>query len=87
MAHLKIKVVPGSSVDRIMGMMGDHLKVKVRAPAESGRANKALVTLIARWLGVEAGRVVIASGHQAPRKVVSLDGVDEAVIRERIESL
>ena len=44
---LIVKVVPGSSRDRIVGKYGDALKVQVSAAPERGRANEAVIALIA----------------------------------------
>jgi hypothetical protein len=41
-ARLRIKVVPGSSRDEVVGWLGDALKIKVTAPPQKGRANEAV---------------------------------------------
>ena len=44
---IRVKVVPGASRAGIAGVLGDRLKVRVSAPAEGGRANKAVCAVIA----------------------------------------
>ena len=51
-ARLKAKVVPGSSRNRIVGWLGDALKINVTAPPEKGKANEAVVELLSMKLGI-----------------------------------
>ena len=81
MGRLSLKVVPGSSRDEIVGWLGDSLKVKVKAPPEKGRANEAVVALLAERLGIDASSIVVVSGHSSPAKVVAVDGMDDEAIR------
>jgi uncharacterized protein (TIGR00251 family) len=81
MGRLNLKVVPGSSRDEIVGWLGASLKVKVKAPPEKGRANEAVVALLAERLGIDTSSVAVVSGHGLPAKVVEVDGMDEEAIR------
>ena len=78
MATVNVKVVPGSSRDRVVGRYGDAVKVQVCAPPEGGRANKAVVEVIATALGVRTQQVQIIKGHTQARKVVEIAGVDQS---------
>ena len=49
----KVKVVPGSSRTVIAGVLGGMLKVKIAAPPEKGKANKALIDFLAGKLGLK----------------------------------
>ena len=51
--RMAVKVVPGASRDRIVGKLGDALKVAVSKPPEAGAANKAVIALLARSLDVD----------------------------------
>ena len=84
MARLAVKVVARSSADRVAGRYGDSYKVHVRAPAEGGRANEAVLKVLADALGVKVAQVQILSGHTHTRKVVSVDGLDEAAVAARL---
>jgi uncharacterized protein (TIGR00251 family) len=81
LGRLNLKVVPGSSRDEIVGWLGDSLKVKVKAPPEKGRANEAVVALLAERLGTDASSIAVVSGHSSPAKVLEVDGMDDGAFR------
>ena len=81
---LRIKVVPGSSRDGLAGWLGDTLKVRVRAPAERGKANAAVEEIVAAALGVAPARARIVAGHASARKVIEVSGFSEAEIQDRL---
>lgn len=85
-SELTIKVVPGASGDAVAGWLGDALKVRVSAPPEKGKANEAVVQLLAETLGIEPRRVSITAGHTAPRKRVVVEGLSRGELRQRIDS-
>jgi uncharacterized protein (TIGR00251 family) len=74
MATINVKVVPGSSRDRVVGRYGDGVKVQVSAPPEGGRANRAVEEVIGAALGLKAQQVRVVKGHTQARKVVEVDG-------------
>jgi len=84
-ARFAIKVVPGASRDRIVGALGDALKMAVAKPPQGGAANRAVVKLLASALGVAESDVEIVRGHRAARKEVSVRGMTEADLRLRLE--
>ncbi len=86
MGRLSLKVVPGSSRDEIVGWLGDSLKVKVKSPPEKGRANEAVVALLAERLRIDASSIAMVSGHGSPAKVVDVDGMDAAALRQAFSS-
>ena len=82
---LAVRLNPKSSRDEIAGME-DHggacmLKARVRAIPEAGRANAALETLIARWIGVPPSTVSVAHGGKSRLKQVVVAGDAEALSR------
>ena len=84
MGRLNIKVVPGASRDQIVGWLEDALKIKVTAPPEQGKANEAVVTLLAKTLGVRRDTIEIVSGHGSPAKTVDIALMDNDVIQKAI---
>jgi uncharacterized protein len=82
--RLRLRVSPGARRARIVGRHGDAWKVRVAAPPTDGRANAAVVDLLAETLEVSASAVTLVSGHAARDKVVALAGVDAAEVEKRL---
>lgn len=82
--RLPVKVVPGSSRDCIAGWLGETLKVRVRAPAERGKANAAVEKVVAEALGVSKECAQIVRGRTSPRKTIEISGLSEADVHQRL---
>ena len=71
--ELRVKVVPKSSRNEILGPMADGtLKVRIAAAPEKGKANAELCAFLARHYGVPRSAVTILSGQTSPRKLVRI---------------
>lgn len=81
MGRLKVKVAPGSRRNAIAGWMGDTLKLQVQAPPEKGRANAAVIELLAAELGCSKTAVQVVSGANARSKTVVVEGWSETDLR------
>ena len=81
---IKIKARPNASRNEIVGFMGDALKIRVNAPAESGQANKAIESLLAQKLELGKSQVRIISGLTKPNKIVEITGISETLFKERL---
>ncbi len=82
--RLAVKVVPGSSRDRVVGSLGQSLKVAVSAPAEKGAANKALCKLLAKRLDLRPAQIQILSGKTQARKQILVLSLNAAQLRSRL---
>jgi uncharacterized protein (TIGR00251 family) len=82
--RLWIKVVPGSSRDRIVGPLGETLKLSVSKPPSGGAANQAVIALLAATLGVAEKRIRIEAGHTNPRKQVVIQGMSVDDVRDKL---
>jgi len=84
--RLRLRVSPGAGRAGIVGPYGDGWKVRVTAPPEGGRANEAVLRLVAETLAVPRSAVNIVSGHAAREKIVELAGVEPAHVALRFAS-
>jgi uncharacterized protein (TIGR00251 family) len=87
MARLAVKVIPKSSRNRVVGWLGDALKVSVTAPPEGGRANAAVAGLLASSLGVPASTVRCVAGHASSRKLFEIAGLTDEQVNQRLAAL
>ncbi|MCI0790334.1 MAG: DUF167 domain-containing protein [Chloroflexi bacterium] len=72
--QMKISVQPKAGRNAIE-VAGDKVTVRVTAAPEGGKANDAVVELLAKRLGVAKGRVSIVRGHKSRDKTVLIDDV------------
>jgi uncharacterized protein len=75
-ARLQLRVSPGAARSAVVGRHGTGWKVRVAARAEDGRANDALVRLLADTLALPVRNVRIVSGHASRDKTVALEGLE-----------
>jgi uncharacterized protein (TIGR00251 family) len=71
---VKVRVQPKASRDAIAGEHAGALKVAVTAAPEKGKANKAVVELLAKALGVAKSNVELVSGATSRDKVFAIRG-------------
>lgn len=71
---------PGASRAEIVGRHGDGWKIRVPAAPERGKANDAVVSLLADTLAVDRRSVTLVSGHTSRDKIVEVGSLtaDEA---------
>ncbi len=79
-----VKVKPRAKRAAVEGVRAGRLLVSVPAPPERGRANRAVVELLARALGVPKGAIEIVAGGTRPEKTVRVRGVSAARLRARL---
>ena len=73
--ELRVKVVPSASRSEIVGVLGDRLKIRIAAPPEHGKANQALLLLMADWL--ETKNIHLIAGHGSAEKTRRVTGRNE----------
>jgi uncharacterized protein len=82
--RLRLRVSPGASRSEVVGRHGEGWKVRVAAPPENGKANDAVVELLAAALGVPRGSVEIVGGRGSRDKVVVVEGLTTDDAERRI---
>lgn len=82
---LPIRVQTKSSNAKVGGEHDGRLKVHVCAPPEKGKANRAVVEILAKTLGVSKSRVTIIGGELSREKLVLVTGLAVADVEQRLK--
>ncbi|HET9116198.1 MAG TPA: DUF167 domain-containing protein [Gaiellaceae bacterium] len=84
--RLRLRVSPGAGRTAVVGRHGDAWKVRVTEAPERGRANEAVLRLLADTLTLPRTALTLVSGHGGREKIVELTGVGPALIERRLAS-
>jgi hypothetical protein len=68
---IQVKVKPGSKTEEL-GREGDSFTVKVKEPPREGKANQAVIRLLAEHFSVPRSQVRILSGFRSRNKVIEV---------------
>ncbi|MBI4461313.1 MAG: DUF167 domain-containing protein [Acidobacteria bacterium] len=79
-----VKVQPRARREGIAGLAAGVLRVRVTAPPVEGRANRALIELLAEHLRLPKSSIKIAAGERRSLKLVEVAGIDAATVLERL---
>ena len=79
-----LKVVPGASRTRVVGPLGDRLKIAVQASPERGAANDEVCRLLAARLGVRPTEVRIVAGATSSQKTASVPWANIEAVRRAL---
>ena len=84
---LPVQAQPKSRRNAVVGVHNGRLKVAVTPAAEKGKANAALVKVLAQALNLKRSQIELASGATTTRKVFRIRAAAAEVIRARIVEL
>ena len=69
-------IQPRSSKNKVCGLHGESLKIRLTSPPVDGEANKMCIKLLAKVLNVSPSRIIIVSGHTRRNKVIHVEGIN-----------
>ena len=84
---LRLHVQPRASANALAGLQGDAIKLRLTTPPVDGKANKAVITYLAKLFHLPKSALVIKSGQQSRNKTVAITGADEQLVRRLLMAL
>lgn len=87
--RVRVRLQPAGRADKVLGLMEDaagvqHLKATVTKPPEGGKANAALIKMLAKEWKVAKSDLEVLQGQTSRTKVLGLSGIaDELTARLR----
>lgn len=85
-ALIRVKVTPRSSKNRIAGKEKEFYRVTVTSAPVEGKANDALIALLAEELEVPKRNIEIVSGKTGRLKTVRVRGMSEVAVTQALEA-
>jgi len=86
-AALTLRITPRARKTEFAGVLEDGiLRVRVAAPPVEGKANAALLTFLAKVLGVRKNRIEIIAGQRGLDKIVSVVDLSAEEVQSRIQA-
>jgi len=82
--RVRLRVSPRAVTAEIVGRHGDGWKVRVASAPERGKANDAVLTLLADALQVKPASLELVGGRSAREKVVAVSGLSEDEVERRL---
>ena len=67
------KVIPKSSQNKIEKISDSEYKIWTTAPPTDGKANEAVLKILADFIGVSKSRIVIIAGKTAKTKIIEIN--------------
>jgi uncharacterized protein YggU (UPF0235/DUF167 family) len=82
--RLRLRVSPRAAHAGIVGRHGDGWRIRVTPAPERGRANQAVLALLAEALRIPRARLELVLGESARDKVVTVSGLSEDEVARRL---
>ena len=83
---IKVKVIPRSSRTEILGKENDIYRMKLTDPPVEGKANKAVIELLAEKLGVPKREIEIVSGKTGRLKTIRIRGLTAGEVAQALKA-
>ena len=83
-ADVRVRVHAGARREELRPTDDGWIVARVTAPAQEGRANKALCRLVAKHLRVAPSNVAIVRGARSREKLIRVDGMDQAAVNDAL---
>ncbi len=84
--YINVHAQPGARRPAVRGLHGHAVKVAVREAAQDGRANAAILAVMAKSLGVAKADVELTAGHASRKKRVHVRG-DPASLLDAVKGM
>jgi hypothetical protein len=82
--RIQVRVQPGARRDELAGRHGEAVKIRLRAAAVEGAANRGLVEFLAETLGLRRSQVRILRGERHRDKLIEIEGMVEEELWARL---
>ena len=72
---INVRIVPKSAKQEIAGIYNERVKIKIGSAPEGGKANKELIELLSKKIGIAKSSIEIVSGELSQNKTIRIKGI------------
>ena len=84
---VKVKIVPGSSKNKIIGVYNNALKISIAAPPVEGKANKKCIAYLSKYFDVAKSKIEIILGQTGKNKLIKIYDISQEEFLDKIEKI
>ena len=84
---IKVKIAPGSSKNKIIGVYNDSLKITIIDPPVEGKANKKCIAYLAKYFDMAKSKIKIISGKNSKNKLIKIYDISQKEFLEKIKKI
>lgn len=84
---IKVKIVPGSSKNKIVGVYNDALKITITAPPVEGKANKKCISYLSKHFDIAKSKIEILSGKNSRNKLIKISNINQNDFLDKLEEV
>ena len=84
---VKVKIVPGSSKNKIARVYNDALKISITASPVEGKANKKCIAYLAKYFDIAKSKIEIISGQTSKNKLIKIYDISQKEFLEKLEKI
>jgi len=86
-AELKVRVIPNAKKDEFAGYREGELLLRLNAPPLEGKANRAAVEFVSRFLGVPRSAVLLLRGERSRHKIFQIVGLESSDLERKLAEI
>jgi uncharacterized protein (TIGR00251 family) len=86
-ARLQVKLTPRAEANRLVGWLGDRLKVHLTSPPVDGQANHNLLKFLGKSLKVAPSKLDLCQGITSREKTILITGLSQEELWSRLDKL
>ena len=87
MSELRVRVIPNAKKNEFGGYRDGELVLRVTAPAVQGKANRAAVEFLARFVGVARSAVLLERGESSRHKIFQIVGLGNSDLERKLAQI
>ncbi len=84
---LSVRAQPGARRSAVIGEQASALKVAVTAPPDKGRANEAIVEVLAEAFGLKRSQIELVAGPTSRQKKFLVRGISPADLTAKLAGI